>query len=196
MAIPGGGDRLAPNDPPEPELVVAELVDPVAGLPHTDEPFGVPRRFGIGTIMIITAAFGVLLSLLQALGAPPWVVWFVVIFVSLIGVGQMLLFGARRPRRASIITGAVCLPLMTLATLSLAGPRGLDREAPCACFAAVLFGGGFGYLAGGVVAGVFLIMDAIEQVLGRASPRNAFMPRSPAPPSRERQSADGSGLGT
>jgi hypothetical protein len=196
MAIPGAGDRLTPNDPPEQEIVVAELAEPVAGLPHADEPFGVPRRFGIGTIMIITAAFGVLLSSLQALGAPPGVVWFVVIFVSLIGVGQMLLFGARQPRRASIIRGAVCLPLMTLTTLSLNGPRGPNREAPCAFCAAVIFGGGFGYLAGGVVAGVFLVMDAIEHALGRARPRNTFTPKSPAPPSRERRSTDDSGLGT
>lgn len=163
---------MASNDPPEDEIILAELAEPIAGGPHAAEPFGVPRRFGVGTIMVITAAFGLLLSSLQAIGAPPAVVWFVVIFVSLIGVGQMLLFGARQPRLASILVGAVGLPLMTIVTISLAGPRrSLGREAPCAIFAAVLFGGGFGYLAGGVVAGVFLIMDAIERVLGRGRNR-------------------------
>jgi hypothetical protein len=65
---------------------------------------------------------------------------------------------------------------MTFATLVFASPRGFRaEEAVCVTFAAAIFGGGFGYLAGGVVAGVFLIMDGVEQALaglkGRATER-------------------------
>ena len=168
-----------PADEPLPEIVLAELAEPAAEQPPADhpagnEPFGVPRRFGIGTILVVTTAFGLLLSLLQALGAPPGVVWFVIVFISLVGLGQMLLFGAKQPRLASIVVGAVCLPLMTFATLVFSSPRGVHgEEAACTTIAAAIFGGGFGYLAGGVVAGVFLVMDAVEQALaglkGRAT---------------------------
>jgi hypothetical protein len=164
---------LAPDDP-SPEIILAELAEPPAERPAGNEPFGVPRRFGIGTILVVTTAFGLLLSLLQALGAPPGVVWFVIVFISLVGLGQMLLFGAKQPRLASIVVGAICLPLMTFATLVFSSPRGVHgEEAACTTIAAAIFGGGFGYLAGGVVAGVFLVMDAVEQALaglkGRAT---------------------------
>jgi hypothetical protein len=163
------------SDDPLPEIILAELVEPPAERPAGAEPFGVPRRFGIGTILVVTTAFGLLLSLLQVLGAPPGVVWFVIVFISLVGLGQMLLFGAKQPRMASIVVGAICLPLMTFATLVFVSPRGVDgEEAACTTMAAAIFGGGFGYLAGGVVAGVFLIMDGVEQALaglkGRAAP--------------------------
>lgn len=161
---------------PSPEIINAELAEPPDDRAlcegASDErasdngPFGVPRRFGIGTILVVTTAFAVLLSLLQTAGAPPGVVWFVIAFVSLVGLGQMLLFGAKRPRKASIVMGALGLPLMTFATLVLFSPRGVRaEEAVCVTFTACIFGGGFGYLAGGVVAGVFLIMDAVEQGL-------------------------------
>lgn len=165
---------MTPADEPFPEIIFAELAEPPANHPDDNEPFGVPRRFGIGTILVVTTAFGLLLSLLQALGAPPGVVWFVIAFVSLVGLGQMLLFGAKQPRMASIVVGAICLPLMTFATFVFASPRGADsEEAVCVTFAAAIFGGGFGYLAGGVVAGVFLVMDGVEQALAGAKGRTA-----------------------
>jgi hypothetical protein len=166
---------LAPDDP-SPEIILAELAEPPAERPAGGEPFGVPfgvpRRFGIGTILVVTTAFGLLLSLLQGLGAPPGVVWFVIVFVSLVGLGQMLLFGAKQPRMASIVVGAICLPLMTFATAVFFSPRGVRaEEAACTTIAAAIFGALFGYLAGGVVAGVFLIMDGVEQALTGAKGR-------------------------
>lgn len=164
---------MAPDEP-LPEIILAELAEPPADHPAGDEPFGVPRRFGIGTILVVTTAFGLLLSLLQALGAPPGVVWFVIVFVSLVGLGQMLLFGAKQPRKASIFVGMIGLPLMTAVTLVFFSPRGIHvDEEFCMTFAAAIFGAGFGYLAGGVVAGVFLIMDGVEQALAELRGRAA-----------------------
>ena len=163
---------MTPADP-SPEIIVAELAERPAERAAGDEPFGVPRRFGIGTILVITTAFGLLLSLLQNAGAPPGVVWFVIVFVSLIGLGQMLLFGGSHPRKASIVTGEICFPLMIAAAVALFKPsRTLPGEMAWVVFTSLVFGGGFGYLAGGVVAGVFLIMDGVEQALASLNPRD------------------------
>lgn len=162
-----------------PEMVVAEPAGSPNERPPRDAPFGVPRRFGIGTILIITAAFGLLLSLLQACGAPTFAVWFVIIFVSLIGLGQMTLFGGDRPRKASIVTGAVCLPLMTSATVALFRSRpALSFETALGIFHSLIYGAGLGYLAGGLVAGVFLIMDALESQLRRVRSRRLIEPKA------------------
>ena len=151
------------DEPIEAEVVAEAAVDRQAA-----EPFGVPRRFGVGTILVITTAFGLLLSLLQAMGAPAGVVAFVVAFVSLIGVGQMLLFDGTQPRRASLLAGLIGLPLLTGLTIAFFAPhRGRSGDIVCPVFAAIIFGPPSGYLAGGIVAGVFLIMDAIEKFLGR-----------------------------
>jgi hypothetical protein len=156
---------IEPN-PEEP--IEAEVVAEAAGEHQAEEVFGVPRRFGVGTILVITTAFGLLLSLLQALGAPVGVVVFVVAFVSLIGVGQMLLFDGTQPRRASLLAGLIGLPLLLGLTIGFFVPhRGRNNEIVCPICAAIIFGPPSGYLAGGIVAGVFLIMDAIEKSLGR-----------------------------
>jgi hypothetical protein len=38
-----------------PEIIIAELAEPSDA--RVVVPYGVPRRFGIGTILIVTAAF-------------------------------------------------------------------------------------------------------------------------------------------
>lgn len=155
---------MAPDDdPPEFEIIEAELV---AGEAPGAKPFGVPRRFGIGTILVVTTAFGLLLAALRALGAHPGVVAFVVAFISLVGAGQMLLFRGVQPRKASIVAGTFSLPLLTIVAWVLRNPRPPGFGGfPCFVVTAALLGGACGYLAGGVAAGVFLIMDAVERVL-------------------------------
>lgn len=135
--------------------------------------FGVPRRFGIGTLFIVTAAYGVLLTGLRAMDWHRGVIAAFVGFISLVGLGQMLLFRARRPRRASIVTGAVCVPLLQLLIFSMLDGRNRGHplhwlgggELLVWLFSSILFGAAAGYLAGGVVAGVFLIMDAVERAI-------------------------------
>lgn len=136
--------------------------------------FGVPRRFGIGTLLVVTAAYGALLAVLRAMDWHRGVIAAFVGFISLIGLGQMLLFHARRPRKASIVTGAVCVPLVQLLiVLSREGrewfdPQGwLDAATMLGWILLLIPHGAIaGYLAGGIVAGVFLIMDAVERAIG------------------------------
>ncbi|HEX5444946.1 MAG TPA: hypothetical protein VFW87_14005 [Pirellulales bacterium] len=150
---------------------MAELAEPATPFRH-HEPYGVPRRFGVGTMLIVTTAYGMLLAVLRLAGWPPGATAWILAFISLVGLGQMLLFGAKRPREASVVTGAIGLPL---AMFAFAMSFGFDDPhtwlAGLVC--AVPFGAAAGYLAGGVVAGVFLVMDAVEQKLAILFPRSA-----------------------
>lgn len=158
------------DDRQESEFIWAELVKPNESRPAS-EPFGVPRRFGIGTILIVTAAYGVMLAILRLARWDPAAIFWALGFISAIGLGQMLLFNAKRPREASIITGAIALPLAILGTVLTYDTHPYNpMESFCGLICAVPFGAAAGYLAGGVVAGVFLVMDAVEQALGRVFP--------------------------
>jgi hypothetical protein len=158
-----------------PLLISVEALTPLRKRPTGPIPYSVPRRFGVGTIMVVTAAFAGMLTILRWLGTPPLVVGFCVVFISLVGVGQAVLFRGRQPRKASLICGAVCLPLMTLATVIPAirspGNYGAPNDVCCGLVAAVIFGSGCGYVAGGLAAGVFLVMDSIEKSLASRFPR-------------------------
>ncbi|HEV3344647.1 MAG TPA: hypothetical protein VG125_30000 [Pirellulales bacterium] len=148
------------------EVVEAELVE----LPPANQPFGVPTRFGIGTLLVVTAAYSALLALLGAVGWNKAAIVWLVVFISIVGVAQMLLFGSRRPREASILAGALGLPSL-IWLVSVVHRQGgfAGDDFACLLVSAVVFGAPAGYLAGGVVAGVFLIMDAVQRQLTRLS---------------------------
>jgi hypothetical protein len=130
-----------------------------------DEPYCVPRRFGIGTIMIVTAAYGSLLAAMTYNGVPRIASAGVVVFVSAIGLGQVLLFRGKKPREASILTGVVTLNVMAIAYL-IFGPRTPYLAAVVmSVFPILMVGSLLGYLGGGIVAGVFLVMDLVESAL-------------------------------
>ena len=66
------------------------------------EQVGVPRRFGIGTLMILVTAFAVLFSLLKVLHAPPTVFAGISIFVAVVAACQVLLFKGKKPTQGVI----------------------------------------------------------------------------------------------
>jgi len=158
-----------------------------------DEAYGVPRRFGMGTILITMTLFAALLGLLRAVGTWPPLIGVLVTFISLVAVGQMFLYRGIRPRAASVVVGAILIGILFLiGTLIVwmdmgylptrflfSGPfRRTMAKLPVfvgdalawAAFAlsagaAAAFGALLGYTAGGVVAGVFLVMDYIDALL-------------------------------
>ena len=135
-------------------------------------PFGVPRRFGIGTLLVVTAAYGALLAMLRAMDWHRGTIAAFLGFISLVGLSQMLLFRARQPRKASIVAGAVCFPIAQLFFFLPFAVRDWDHAGTelLLLLYSTLFGAAAGYLAGGVVAGVFLIMDAVERTIGDKRP--------------------------
>jgi hypothetical protein len=156
------------------ELIVVEPAMPLPKRPAGRAPFGVPRRFGVGTILVITAAFAGLLALLRLLAAPPLQVGFWIVFITLVGLGQAVLYRGRQPRLASIVSGAVCLPALIVVAMLRDRAQGNSYDNPfefCTLIGGVLAGTACGYLAGGIVAGVFLVMDAVEKFLAKRFPR-------------------------
>ncbi len=157
------------------QLEFAELVDePVPSSP--DVPYGVPRRFSLGTVMIVTACFGLMLVGLIRWGLSRAVIAIVVVEVATVAVGQVALFGGKQPRKASIVAGIGFMFVVMIgvawydaATHAKDTPGVSTLIVMALPFAAS--GAFFGYISGGAVAGIFLIMDKTEELLRLVSGR-------------------------
>jgi hypothetical protein len=141
-------------------------------------PVGFTRRFSVGTLMIVMAFFAVLFAIMTTLDIRPTVFCSIAVFVAGTAVAQVVLFGGRKPRLASFVAGIplgfVCglvgmiifsssyKPSSVVTGLTLGDPV---REPPTvydvivAAIACALCGGPCGYLAGCVVAGIFLVRE-------------------------------------
>ncbi|MHB0960097.1 MAG: hypothetical protein ACYC0X_19820 [Pirellulaceae bacterium] len=136
-------------------------------LPHEA---GFPRRFGVGTLLAVTTMFGVLFAGLQALGCPPIVFFLVILFVTVVGLGQALLFGGQHPRRASVIVGALFFPSMIMLSMLYVRLAG-DRYAVTRLGSWVIpvlsswciLGAMAGYVGGVLVASGFLLIDKVRR---------------------------------
>jgi hypothetical protein len=156
---------ITPKKFDDPPVVVfhQEFNDPLEkiwkGLINTlSEPaYGAQRVFDLFTLMAITLAFGLLFGALKALGAIPEVFFAVTAFVTFVAIGQMLFFGGKSPRLASLVGGPIALAL-TVACVSIWYGSWWLVQAVCS----LPLGVPAGYLAGGMVAGVFLVADLLR----------------------------------
>ncbi len=131
---------------------------------------GVPRRFSVGKLMLITAFFAVLFGLMSCLSVPTWVFVTVAVFVAVIGLAQAILYSGKEPRRASVVAGGavgaltyVGFALAVLISEGLGGIEGALLILLCVAFlapAGAIAGGVLGYVAGCLVAGLFLRKDS------------------------------------
>ncbi len=128
---------------------------------QTQKDVGVTRRFSVGTFMIMIAFFGVLFAILKMLNNPI-IFCCIAVFFAGIGVAQMALFGGTEPRKASWVAG---FPLGFLCGLGgMIAARWFDLSIPSgeilgvSIFCAVI-GGPCGYLAGCLIAGIFLVRE-------------------------------------
>jgi MFS family permease len=134
---------------------------------------GVPRRFGIGVLMLLVTLSAVLFSALQTIGVWPEVFAVISSMVVAVAIGQVFLFGGRYPRAASIWVGSCFAPLQAIALCLWAyfepGSRwsvSIAAMLVVALGSAILsapLGAAFGYLSGGLVGGVFLTLDALTK---------------------------------
>ena len=142
------------------------------------KPVGVPRRFSVGTLMIMIAFFGVLFAIMKMLNTNTIAFCCIAAFLAGIGAAQMTLFGGKEPRKASWVAGIplgfVCglvgmiifsssyRPSSVVTGLTLGNPV---REPPTvydalvAATSCALIGGPCGYLAGCLIAGIFLVRE-------------------------------------
>ena len=126
-----------------------------------------PRRFDLFTIMIVTAAYAILLSLMSALGFSPVMSCYVAAFVTLVAVGQALLSGLSMPRLASVYTGMVAYFVGTISYAFVEPRFDLFEAIPAAIVFSLIFGSVLGYVAGVMVGGVFLVADVLRNRYGQ-----------------------------
>ena len=134
---------------------------------------GVPRRFGVGILMLLMTLFAVLFSVMRTMGASVETFAIIATMVAAVAIGQIFLFGGRYPRAASIWVGACFFPLQVMVVRlwmyspygdgSFLSPVKLIEGSICPMLVSIPIGAGFGYLTGGVVGGVFLVLDALAQ---------------------------------
>jgi hypothetical protein len=112
----------------------------------------------MGILMLMMTMYALLFSAMQLLKTPPEVFATVAILFTGVGLGQMVLYGGRYPRAASIWVGACLFPLEIIALFCIFG---IDREGGLVCLLMLspVLGALFGYLAGGLTAGVFLLLE-------------------------------------
>jgi len=126
-------------------------------------PAGVPRQFGVVRVLGMLVVFALAFGLLRWLGAPTSVFVGVTLFFGLVGTGQAVLYRGRRPRVASVLAGLVAGPvvavLMVLLELNFGAATGTDDflDVTVMAFLFGLMGAPCGYLAGGLLAAIFLV---------------------------------------
>jgi hypothetical protein len=121
--------------------------------------FVVPKTFGMSAILGIMTALAILFGCLRWINAFPVLYFFFGMQALAICLVQM--FYGQTPRLASIIAGAVFLPVFTVVAAVLSDYR--NPGVFCAVVGFVPVGGLLGYLTGTCAAGVFLVMDYLEQ---------------------------------
>ena len=121
----------------------------------------VPRRFGVGVLMILMTAFSVLFAAMRSFDARPEIFFIVSMLFLGVTLGQILLFQGKKPRQASLLAGGVVFPLEILALCLYyepSNPSGGDFIPQMLCCSAVA-ALPLGYLAGCVMAGVFFVQE-------------------------------------
>jgi len=152
-------------------MQTARKVDSVSapytgGTRRPDGTYAAPRRYSIALMMIVTTAFAALLTAVRAwFDLGPEEVIAIFSFFVMVGVGQSVLFGGNNPRRASMICGAAAMPATTILLYAGDGDVVSIFGLMCMLIVFTLVGAPAGYLAGGLIAGVFLICDQAAAVL-------------------------------
>lgn len=132
--------------------------------------YAVPRKFGIGTLLVATTFFAMLFGILQWAGARPEHLFFYSAFVVTVSLAQMVF--ERSPRWASILAGGFYLPLSMLLIPLIQGRPIWRGVASTSVVEWLLIGLCLGYLGGALIAGTFLTGDFINRTLllrGRVS---------------------------
>jgi hypothetical protein len=134
--------------------------------------YSAPRRFDLATIFVVTTAYCLLFASLSALNWPGIVSLIVGGFITLVGIGQAVLYGGTRPRKASIVVGIGLCGIGSATPLLFQTGRVYPDGYLLGMFLYVAIvgttsGAILGYLAGTLVGGIFLITDYVRQRFSR-----------------------------
>jgi hypothetical protein len=142
-----------------------------------DPTYHVPPRFGMSAIIGITTLLALLFALFRAVDLHPLFYIFTTILLFIVVLVQMRWGHMARP--ASIVAGAIWLPLFVL-TLSVVA-EGVDVMLGVCCALPVIIpiGGFLGYLAGTCAGGFFLLMELFEKYWEERMSRGSSKPVEP-----------------
>jgi hypothetical protein len=121
----------------------------------------------LATIFVVTSAFALLLGGMSLIGILPGISLVVAGFIMVVGAGQALLFGGRKPRLASVIVG---IGFCTLAIIGISFLTGRALQADLLVLTlpvSFIYGVPSGYIAGVLVGGVFLVADVLRKLFAR-----------------------------
>ena len=132
--------------------------------------FGVPRRFGMTALFAIVTFYGVVFAVMKSLDFHAIGFTIFSVFLTCVGLGQALLFGGKSPRAASVCVGAVLFPMEIMALivydhLSSPGISFYEMLGEIIGLIVLCIPAGvlLGHLAGGLVGGVFVLLDLIAK---------------------------------
>ena len=148
-----------------------QLNDDSLPRPSPKRIYSVPRRYDLATLFVVTLAYALLFAVLRAFQAPPHLAVITGSFVTLVGLGQAILFGGSKPRAASMLVGAVTYGLWLLivgvirevAILEIRDVMQMLFFLACTAPWVALGGAILGYVAGVAVGAVFLIADCVRR---------------------------------
>ena len=127
------------------------------------QPYSAPRRFDLVAVFVVMAAFSLLLGGMGLLELPPVASLVIAGFVMLVGIGQALLFGGRKPRLAAVLVGTACYAITMFGMSMLDAPNHSPGLLPVMLVQGVIWGPLFGYIAGGLVGGTFLVAALLRK---------------------------------
>jgi hypothetical protein len=132
-------------------------------LTETKADYVVPPRFGLAAILGMTTALAILFGCMRWLDTEP--VWYLFYGFQSIVICIVQMFQGRSPRRASAIAGAIMGPLFLFGTAMVVWSDTPAAQVLCLTVMMVPCGAFLGYLNGTCAAGIFLVMDKLEQWL-------------------------------
>jgi putative addiction module component (TIGR02574 family) len=125
--------------------------------------YSAPRRFDLATIFVVTSAYAILFGGFSALGAWPIVSVVIGGFITIVGIGQAVLFGGKKPRSASMLVGVILHAIIWIGAW-IAYPRIYSATLVLFVTGYVVIGGVIlGYCAGALVGSVFLVADILRR---------------------------------
>jgi hypothetical protein len=175
--------------PPDPDASVEERqrIGQVVLMREGRRPARVPRRFGVGVLLLFVLLYALLFSFLSVLGAPAVVFACVAVYVTAVGLAQMLVFGGEKPREASIWVGVPVFMLMHTVGCVAAMERVSSLVEllgiVCVLVMGLVLAIPISYVTGGAMAGVFLLLDRVRTGVWNPDPDGLPEPVPSPPPS-------------
>ena len=128
--------------------------------------YSAPRRFDLATLFVVMIVYACLLGLFVGIGMPDAITFAILIFISAVAISQPVLFGGKMPRLASLLVGGVSLPIIIVLLTLIYAPDFNIRAMIGGAICCSPLGLSFGYLAGALVGGVFLVADLVRNGRG------------------------------